>query len=79
MRRSCGLYKPLRFAGVKIVTLSNQACLGVLVFNRVSMIKDPETGKRVSRPNLPEKWQVVGAPQRRIVHLDHAANLAGLA
>lgn len=41
--------------------------LGLLVFNRVQMVKDPETGKRVSRPNPPEQRQVVEAPHLRIV------------
>ncbi len=31
------------------------------------MVKDPETGKRVSRPNPPEQWYVVEAPHLRIV------------
>jgi len=34
------------------------------------MFKDPETGKRVSRPNPPEKWQVVEVPHLRIVSDD---------
>jgi len=47
--------------------LYNEAYVGLLVFNRLSMIKDPETGKRVSRPNPPEKWQIVDAPHLRII------------
>ncbi len=47
--------------------LYNEAFVGFLVFNRVAMIKDPETGKRVSRPNPQEKWQVVEAAHLRIV------------
>lgn len=47
--------------------LYNEAYIGLLVFNRVQMVKDPETGKRVSRPNPPEQWQVVEAPHLRIV------------
>jgi site-specific DNA recombinase len=47
--------------------LYNEAYIGLLVFNRISMIKNPETGKRVSRPNPPEKWQIVDAPHLRIV------------
>lgn len=31
------------------------------------MVKDPETGRRISRPNPPEKWQVVDAPHLRII------------
>lgn len=44
-----------------------QRSIGLLVFNRVQMVKDPETGKRVSRPNPPEQRQVVEAPHLRII------------
>ena len=47
--------------------LYNEAYIGVLVFNRIRMVKDPETGKRLSRANPPEQWQVVEAPQLRII------------
>ena len=47
--------------------LYNEAYIGFLIFNRIAMIKNPETGKRISRPNPPEKWQVVAAPHLRIV------------
>jgi site-specific DNA recombinase len=47
--------------------LYNEAYIGFLVFNRIAMIKNPETGKRISRPNPPEKWQVVAAPHLRII------------
>ncbi|MEF2546398.1 recombinase family protein [Aurantimonas sp. E1-2-R+4] len=47
--------------------LYNEAYIGLLVFNRVQMVKDPETGKRISRPNPSEQWQVVEAPHLRIV------------
>jgi site-specific DNA recombinase len=47
--------------------LYNEAYIGLLVFNRVQMVKDPETGKRISRPNPPEKWQIVDAPHLRII------------
>lgn len=47
--------------------LYNEAYIGLLVFNRLQMRKDPETGKRISRPNLPETWQVVEVPHLRII------------
>lgn len=47
--------------------LYNEAYIGLLVFNRIHMVKDPETGKRISRPNPPDQWQVVPAPHLRIV------------
>jgi site-specific DNA recombinase len=47
--------------------LYNEAYIGLLVFNRIQMVKDPETGKRISRPNPSEKWQVVEVPHLRII------------
>ena len=47
--------------------LYNEAFVGFLVFNRVAMIKNPETAKRVSRPNPHEKGQVVEAANLRII------------
>jgi Site-specific recombinases, DNA invertase Pin homologs len=47
--------------------LYNEAYIGLLVVNRVQMVKDPETGRRVFRPNPPEQWQVVEVPHLRIV------------
>ncbi|MCO6179279.1 recombinase family protein, partial [Ciceribacter sp. RN22] len=47
--------------------LYNEAYVGLLVFNRLQMMKDPDTGKRISRPNPPDQWQVVDAPQLRII------------
>jgi site-specific DNA recombinase len=34
----------------------NELYVGRLVWNRVKMIKGPDTGKRISRPNPPEEW-----------------------
>ncbi|WP_309083333.1 recombinase family protein [Chelativorans sp.] len=50
--------------------LYNEAYIGLLVFNRIQMVKDPETGKRISRPNPHEKWQVVEVPHLRIIEDD---------
>ncbi|MCO6179293.1 recombinase family protein, partial [Ciceribacter sp. RN22] len=47
--------------------LYNEAYVGLLVFNRLQMMKDPDTGKRISRPNPPDQWQVVEAPHLRII------------
>jgi site-specific DNA recombinase len=47
--------------------LWNDAYRGKLVYNRIRMIKDPETGKRISRPNPPEDWVCVDAPHLRII------------
>lgn len=47
--------------------LGNEIYCGRLVWNRVRMIKDPETGKRVSRPNLENEWQRADVPHLAIV------------
>jgi site-specific DNA recombinase len=47
--------------------LGNEIYCGRLVWNRVRMIKDPETGKRVSRPNPESEWQRCDVPQLAIV------------
>nr|WP_276556853.1 recombinase family protein [Rhodoblastus acidophilus] len=45
----------------------NELYAGRIVWNRVRMIKDPDTGKRVSRPNPRSEWQSIDAPHLRIV------------
>lgn len=40
---------------------------GTYVWNRQSFVKDPDTGKRISRPNPPSEWQRSEAPNMRIV------------
>jgi site-specific DNA recombinase len=47
--------------------LNNSLYNGKLVWNRCSYIKDPRTGKRVARPNPPEKWEALSVPELRIV------------
>ncbi len=49
--------------------LNNELYAGRLVWNRQRYIKDPSTGKRVSRPNPPDDWITVDVPELRIV--DH--------
>ena len=39
----------------------------MLVWNRVRMVKDPDTGKRVSRANPPEEWKREKVPALAIV------------
>ena len=48
--------------------LSNEIYRGEIVWNRVQMIRDPETGKRVSRPNPECDWRRAAAPHLRIVN-----------
>ncbi len=45
--------------------LNNELYAGRLVWNEVRMVKDPDTGKRISRPNPEREW--------------HAANVSDLA
>ncbi|MHB2170109.1 recombinase family protein [Alsobacter sp. R-9] len=47
--------------------LRNELYVGRLVWNRMRFIKDPATGKRVSRPNPPSEWVVEDVPELRII------------
>ncbi|TBE72441.1 recombinase family protein [Rhizobium beringeri] len=47
--------------------LRNPLYVGKLVWNRVQMVKDPSTGKRVSRANDEDKVETIDAPHLRIV------------
>ena len=47
--------------------LRNHLYAGKIVWNKVRMIKDPDTGKRLSRPNPPGDWQMHEVPELRIV------------
>ena len=47
--------------------LRNPIYKGVIVWGKVTMLKDPDTGKRISRPNPSDKRQTAEAPELRIV------------
>ncbi len=47
--------------------LHNRLYIGEIVWNRQRFLKDPATGKRVSRPNPESEWQRAEAPQLAIV------------
>lgn len=47
--------------------IANELYAGVIVWNRVRMVKDPDTGRRVIRTNSPAEWQRSPAPHLRIV------------
>ncbi len=47
--------------------LHNELYIGRLVWNRQRYIKDPESGKRLARPNPPAEWIVQEAPELRII------------
>jgi DNA invertase Pin-like site-specific DNA recombinase len=50
--------------------LRNELYIGRLVWNRMHFIKDPSSGRRVSRPNPREQWIVEEVPALRIVEQD---------
>lgn len=47
--------------------LYNEAYIGVLIYNRLMMVKDPDTGKRLPRLRPPSDWVVTEVPELRIV------------
>ena len=55
--------------------LNNSLYKGLLEWNRCSYVKDPATGKRVARPNPPEKWESCEVPELRIVDDDNWQNV----
>lgn len=50
--------------------LNNELYVGRLVWNKLRYLKDPDTGKRVSRVNPPEEWVTQDVPDLRIVEQD---------
>lgn len=47
--------------------INNELYRGVLVWNRQRYLKDPQTGRRLARPNPPESWIQTEVPELRIV------------
>jgi DNA invertase Pin-like site-specific DNA recombinase len=47
--------------------LNNELYAGVLVWNRQRFVKDPATGKRVSRPNPESQWVRTEVPHLKVV------------
>lgn len=47
--------------------LQNPLYAGRLVWNRVRMVRDPDTGKRVSRQNPKDQWQEAHVPELAII------------
>ncbi|MCC7415738.1 MAG: recombinase family protein [Acidobacteria bacterium] len=54
---------PKRGTGI----LHNELYIGRMVWNRLRYLKDPDTGKRVSRPNPESEWVISQVPALRIV------------
>ncbi len=48
--------------------LNNELYIGKLVWNRLRYVKDPDTGRRISRLNPESEWIVREVPKLRIVH-----------
>ncbi|WP_160477900.1 recombinase family protein, partial [Cereibacter sphaeroides] len=49
---------------------NNELCIGRRIWNRLRYSKDPSTGRKISRLNKPEAWEVSEAPALRIVDQD---------
>lgn len=47
--------------------LLNELYAGTIIWNRTKFVRDPDTGKRISRPNPESEWQRADAPHLRIV------------
>jgi DNA invertase Pin-like site-specific DNA recombinase len=47
--------------------LNNELYIGRLIWNRLRYVKDPQTGRRVSRQNPPNAWITTEVPDLRIV------------
>jgi hypothetical protein len=54
-------------AGRGTGVLRNELYIGKLVWNRQKYVRDPQTGKRLSRPNPKSEWIVEGVPELRII------------
>lgn len=50
--------------------LNNELYIGRSVWNRQRFVKNPDTGKRVARPNPPSEWVTKDVPELRIVDDD---------
>ncbi|MBB2198800.1 recombinase family protein [Gluconacetobacter sp. 1c LMG 22058] len=50
--------------------LNNEIYVGRLVWNRLRYLKDPDSGKRVSRLNPESEWVIQDVPELRIVEQD---------
>ncbi len=50
--------------------LNNELYIGRLIWNRLRYIKNPDTGKRVSRPNPKDDWIIKDVPELQIIELE---------
>lgn len=49
----------------------NERHVGALVGNQIRMLEDPDTGKRIPRPNPPEEWKRGGGGGVSVKDRDH--------
>lgn len=49
--------------------LQNELYAGRLIWNKVRMVRDPDSGRRLSRPNAKTKWQINDVPDLAIIPL----------
>jgi len=47
--------------------LNNELYVGRLIWNRQRFLKDPDTGKRIARPNPEAEWVMQDVPELRVV------------
>ncbi|WP_246220337.1 recombinase family protein [Parvibaculum indicum] len=45
----------------------NELYVGRIVWNKVRMVRHPDTGRKISRPNPKDQWESAAAPHLRIV------------
>jgi site-specific DNA recombinase len=50
--------------------LNNELYLGRIIYNRQRFVKDPDTGKRQSRPNPQTLWVITHVPELQIIDQD---------
>ena len=50
--------------------LNNELYAGRIIYNRQRFLKDPETGKRIARPNPEHEWVTKEVPDLRIIEDD---------
>ncbi|WP_245727397.1 recombinase family protein [Paracoccus isoporae] len=50
--------------------INNELYIGRQIWNRLTYVKNPQTGKRVSRLNPEEQWVIANVPELRIIDED---------
>lgn len=50
--------------------LNNELYVGRLIWNRQRFVKNPDTGKRVARPNPSSEWVTIDVPELRVIDDD---------